>query len=407
LKVLVLTQYFPPEIGAPQARLFELMLRLKAYGGHITILTAMPNYPQMQIYEGYENKQYMTENIEGLEVHRSNIYIPKSKKIIPRLRNYFSFVISSFRYGRNLGEFDYIFCESPPLFLGITAVLLKRHYTAKLIFNVSDLWPESAEKLEIVTNKFFLGMAYKLEAFLYKKSFLITGQTNGIVKDIKNRFPKSKVFWLPNGVDEEKFDPEIVESAGWRKKLNYQDDDFVFLYAGIHGHAQGLEIIIEAADRIKNTRAKFLFVGSGPEKRELIELTKRKGLDKVVKFHDSIEKDAISSLIKEIDAVIIPLKKLDLFKGAIPSKIFENLSMGKPVILGVDGEAREIFVENGQCALYFEPENIEHLIARINELMDIPETRNRLINNSRKFVVEKFSRNKIAKEFWNLLIQHK
>lgn len=243
MKVLFLTQYFPPEVGAPQNRLFELAVRLKNKGVGITVLTAMPNYPAMEIHEDYIGKEYVYEEMDGLKVHRSAIYVSKSKSIVKRLQNYFSFVWSSYKVGRKKveGNFDYIFCESPPLFLGISAYLLCKNKGAKLIFNVSDLWPESAEKLGLVTNKFFLHLATILEEFLYKKSVLITGQTQGIVANIQARFPSKEVYWLPNGVDLSYYNPEEVTS-NWREENGFSSTDKLFLYAGIIGYAQGLDL---------------------------------------------------------------------------------------------------------------------------------------------------------------------
>ena len=171
----------------------------------------MPNYPQMEIYAGYAGKKYVYEEIEGLKVHRSSIYVSKSKSIINRLRNYFSFVISSARTGKSkLGNFDFLLCESPPLFLGYSAMRLAKQKKAKLIFNVSDLWPESAEKLGVVNNKLLLNLAYNLEAKLYKRSVLVTGQTQGICESINIRFPSVKTYWLPNGVDLNYYDPSRI-----------------------------------------------------------------------------------------------------------------------------------------------------------------------------------------------------
>ena len=237
MKLLILSQYFPPEVGAPQNRLFELAVRLQDKGFEVTILTAMPNYPQMKIHKGYEGKKYFYEEISDLKVHRTSIYLPKSKSIFQRLLNYFSFVFSSWRFGvKKLPTFDYLMVESPPLFLGISAYFISKKLKAKLIFNVSDLWPESAEKLGLVTNKLFLWLAYRLEAFLYKKSFLITGQTQGICKSITQRFPRSSVYWLPNGVDINYFQPQGI-NVKWRADNGYGADDFICLYAGILGYA--------------------------------------------------------------------------------------------------------------------------------------------------------------------------
>ena len=214
MNLLILTQYFPPEVGAPQNRLFELAVRLKKLGINVSVLTAMPNYPQMRIYEGYEGKDYLFEEIEGIPVHRASIYLPKSKSIIQRLLNYFSFVYSSAKIGkRKIGPVDVIMCESPPLFLGYSALYLKRVKKAKLIFNVSDLWPESAEKLGVVTNKWLLKLAYNLEKKLYHQSVLVTGQTQGICKNINERFSDIKTYWLPNGVDVKFYNPALLTVA--------------------------------------------------------------------------------------------------------------------------------------------------------------------------------------------------
>ena len=284
MKLLFLTQYFPPEVGAPQNRLFELAIRLQKEGVDITILTAMPNYPSMEIHDAYLGKKYHYEEIDGLKVHRSSIYVSKSKSIIKRLQNYFSFVWSSYWVGRKKVEksYNYIFCESPPLFLGISALLLCKNKNAKLIFNISDLWPESAEKLGLVTNKFFLKLATILEEFLYKKSILITGQTQGIVKNINSRFPSKKVYWLPNGVDLSLFNPDKIDST-WRKDNNFLDHDLLLLYAGIIGHAQGLEIILNAAKQtINQPEIKYLILGSGPEKEKLVKLKELSKLQQMV-----------------------------------------------------------------------------------------------------------------------------
>ena len=208
MRILILTQYYPPEIGAPQNRLHELAIRLKKKGLQVEVLTALPNYPKMEVFEEYSNKQKREETIEGITVHRSWIYVSPSKRIIARLLNYFSFVWSSYWRGRRLKSFDYLMVESPPLFLGYSAMALSKKLNAKLIFNVSDLWPESAEKLGLVTNKHLLKMATRLEHKCYENSALITGQTQGIVNDIQKRFPHKKVTWLPNGVDISFYNPE-------------------------------------------------------------------------------------------------------------------------------------------------------------------------------------------------------
>lgn len=406
MKLLILTQYFPPEVGAPQNRLYELALRLESKGIDISVLTAMPNYPQMVVHKEYQGKCYCKEDMNGLKVHRSWIYVSKSKSIIPRLLNYFSFVFSSLWFGLfKIKKQDVLLVESPPLFLGITAYLLSRAKGAKMIFNVSDLWPESAEKLEIINNKAMLSMATKLEEFCYRKSALITGQTQGIVRNIKERFPRKNVYWLKNGVDIKFYD--ISKSSNnknlWRKANGYNDNDFILFYGGIIGHAQGLEIILNAAKKLEDKRdIKFVLLGSGPEKERLLELKKELNLSNL-EFYDAVPKSKMQEIIMDINATIVPLKRLDLFKGAIPSKIFENLALKKPIILGLEGEAKELFIDEGNCGLAFEPENTEDLIKQILILYNNPTLSKQLGENGLKFASQNFNRDTIAEELFEEL----
>jgi glycosyltransferase involved in cell wall biosynthesis len=407
VKILILTQYFPPEVGAPQNRLYELALRLKQKGADITVLTAMPNYPQMEVHKEYKGKFYHYEEMNGLHIHRSWIYVSKSKGIFKRLLNYFSFVKSSAWVGLlKLGKFDFIICESPPLFLGMTAYFLKKIKRAKLIFNVSDLWPESAEKLGLVENKFFLSVATKLEEFLYRKSELISGQTQGIVKNISERFPNKKVYWLPNGVDLSYYNTSTV-LTNWRNENNFSADDFILLYAGIIGHAQGLEVIIKAANELKAySKIKFVLLGSGPEKEKL-QLLKESLKTNNVSFFDAVTKKEMPGIIAAIDVAVIPLKRLDLFKGAIPSKIFENLAMKKPILLGVEGEAKELFIDEGKCGLAFIPENEKSLADQTLKLFENRTELSLLGENGFNYVKQKFTRDKIAAEFWTFINNNK
>jgi glycosyltransferase involved in cell wall biosynthesis len=404
LELLILTQYFPPEVGAPQNRLFELAVRLRKKNVNVSVLTAMPNYPQMEIYPAYRNKKFMLEEMEGLKVYRSSIYVSRSKSIVSRMRNYFSFVISSMRAGRKIeGKFDFLLCESPPLFLAYSAMYLAKQKKAKLIFNVSDLWPESAEKLGVVRNKWLLKMAYRLEARVYKRSALVTGQTNGICSDIQSRFPFVKTYWLPNGVDLQYYDPAKILPGNWREENHFKPSDFIFIYAGILGIAQGLEIILEAASALRSeSDIKFVVMGSGPEKEKLIGMKKALHLNNVI-FVEPVSKSQMPVVLKNVNAAIIPLKKLDLFLGAIPSKIFESLAMEIPLLLGVDGEARDLFITRGKCGLFFEPGNSAALIKSVTQLVAHKENALELGKNGRKFVNEYFNREIIAAQFYHQL----
>ena len=302
---------------------------------------------------------------------------------------------------KRLSTADFILCESPPLFLGISALYLARKLKAKMIFNVSDLWPESAEELDIVSNKFFLGLAYKLEAYLYKKSFLVTGQTQGIVADINKRFPKAPTMWLPNGIDKDVYSFEDIETD-WLEQNGIRGKR-LYMYAGIIGHAQGLDVIIKAKQWLMHNEPdialglEFVMIGDGPEKNRIEELDRE--LETKIVFISNTPKQKVMRMIKNASGYIVPLKKLKLFLGAIPSKIFDPLALGIPVLLGVDGEARNIFIEQGKGGLFYEPENHEGLAKAIVQLENDKNLAEKLGQQGKEYVEQKFDRKNIAMSF--------
>ena len=398
MRILIHTQYYPPETGAPQNRLSGMARELMKEGHEVVILTAMPNYPAMEVHSKYRGVKYVEDSFDGIPVFRTWIYVSKNRSIISRLLNYFSFTFSSMWYHRRIkGSFDALICESPPLFLGISSWWIAKRKKAKLIFNVSDLWPESAEKLGVISNKFALGLATKLEEFLYRNSFMITGQTQGIVKNIKNRFPDKSVHWLPNGVDESIFTAD--EDKNWRTQLGFNDDDVLMLYAGIIGIAQGLDILLDAARLLpQESKIKILLMGEGPEKERLLSRKQQEDIHQVY-FLPLTARNKIPSIVKSIDAAVIPLKKMDLFLGAIPSKIFENLALGKPILLAVDGEARTLFIEQGKSGLFVPPENSKAMADAMLKLERDPALRKELGENGVNYVKEHFLRKNITRSW--------
>ena len=403
MKILILTQYYPPEIGAPQNRLHELAVRLQANGVEIEVLTALPNYPKMEVQEAYLKRRNREEIIDGIPVHRAWIYVSKSKGIIARLLNYFSFVWTSYWRGRKLKAFDYLMVESPPLFLGYSAMALSKKLKAKLIFNVSDLWPESAEKLGIVQNQLFLKLAYQLEAKCYERASLITGQTQGIVADISKRFATKEVYWLPNGVNIDFYNPGHIDEGDFRQKNGFSTGDILFFYGGILGHAQGLEVILHAANLLTDLpKVQFILQGSGPEKEKLQNLKSALKLTNV-HFLEPVAKQEMPAVLKAIDVALVPLKKLPLFEGAIPSKVFEALAMEVPLLLGVDGEARKHFIDNAEAGWFFEPENETALANCVRKLAMNPTEIQIAGKNGRQYVSSNFNRDQIAASLYQRL----
>ena len=361
------------------------------------MFTAFPNYPQNRIFDGYRSKVKSEEVIDGVRVLRSWIFVGKSRSILSRLLNYFSFVASSFFRLILKDKPDYIFCESPPLFLGITAVLISWIKGSRLIFNVSDLWPESAEKLNVIHNRFLLNLSYKLEAWIYKNAFVISGQTQGIVANITQRFPGKPVIWFPNGVDIDFFaQADLAEN--WRERWAINQEDVLVLYGGVIGHAQGLELVLDVAENLKEYPVKFVLVGDGPVKESLSSEIERRKLTNV-KLEPAMAKSRIPSMISACDVYWVPLRKLDLFKGAIPSKLFEPLAMGKPILLGIEGEAHELFIQQGEGGRAYEPENALDMKAQLLWMVEHPMELSAMGRSGRTYVHENFDRKRIHEKF--------
>jgi glycosyltransferase involved in cell wall biosynthesis len=400
MRFTILTQYYPPETGAPQNRLHSLARNLVAAGHEVEVLTAMPNYPKMRIFDSYRGRVSAAEEIDGITVRRSWIYVSRSKAMVPRLVNYFSFVVTSLIAGLRVDRSDYLICESPPLFLGMSAWVIARGMGARLIFNVSDLWPETAEKLGIVGDGLLLRIAYRLEAWLYRQSHLVTGQTQGIVDDIARRFPEVPVFWLPNGIDEDVV-AEVEADSEWRTAHGLKGRK-VFMYAGILGHAQGLEVMVKAAARLKeHPDLAFVIVGDGPLKDELEKLNRE--LAAGVVFIPNTPKNVVLRMVADVYAYVVVLKKLDLFKGAIPSKLFDPLALGVPILLGVEGEAKNLFIDAGKAGVAVEPENDEDLAEAARWISDQPYARDEMGRRGRDYVAEHFNRRLIAARFLDRL----
>lgn len=406
MKILFLTQYCPPEVGAPQNRIFEFAKQLKKFGHEVTILTAMPNYPRGEIFEEYRGKKIVKETIDGIDIVRTGIYATKSKDFVKRLRNYLSFTWSSvFSGAKHIEKQDVIITESPPLFLGWSGYVLSKMKKAKFIFNVSDLWPESAVKLGVLNNKAMIRASTWLEEFCYRKAAAVTGQTKGIVDNIVSRgFDKNKVHIITNGVDTEFFKKEN-RSEEFRESIGIKNK-FAVVYAGIHGIAQGLEVLVDAAEIIKEEKEiQIVFIGEGPEKPMLMNKVKEKKLENVT-FLPMQDKKDMPKIIASMDATVVPLKKLDIFKGALPSKMFENLASEIPIVLAVEGEAENL-INDAQAGIVVEPENSKEIAKAILKLHKNKELREDLGKNGRSYVMNNFSREAIARKLENILLDLK
>jgi glycosyltransferase involved in cell wall biosynthesis len=407
MRILILTQYYLPEMGAPQNRLSDLARRMARSKHTITVLTALPNYPKGEVFEGFRGRFMMKEKIEGVSVIRTWIYATKSKLFVNRLLSYFSFVFSSLALGIwKVGPQDVVYVESPPLFLGISGFLISWLKGSKLVFNVSDLWPESAVAMGILRNKNLIVLSRWLEEFIYRHSHLITGQTQGIVENIQSRCPGKPVALITNGADMDVFPPASQTFQPWKIRIEFGlEGKFVVGYAGIHGLAQGLETVIQVAYILARHRdIVFTFFGDGPEKEKLMRLASQAKLANT-HFYPTQPTARMPEIITSFDTAIIPLRRLHLFKGALPSKIFETMAAAVPIIVSIDGEARAL-VEKARAGIYVEPESPQTMANAILQLYQDPDYRKSLGKNGRKYVMEHYDRREIAYQverlFWKL-----
>lgn len=395
MHLAILTQYYPPEIGAPQRRLSHLAGRFLHAGHSVTILAGMPNYPQGKIFPGYGGV-FRREQRDGASVLRTLTYPAQGVKFLPRLTSYFTFVYSS----AILGSFflpapDYVFVESPPLFLGLSGYWLSRLKSARMIFNVADLWPESAVRLGVLNrDSLAFRLSDRLEKFCYRKSWLVTGQSKTILEDVEQRFPGTRLFHLSNGVDTTVFRPENGTSEA--RATMCQNGDFLAVYAGLHGLAQGLEQVLEAAEMLQPKGGfQFVLIGDGPQKAALQAQANSRGL-RNVRFLDPRPSEEMPRLLASVDALLVPLK--GFIPGAVPSKLYEAMGCGRPVVLMAGGEAADV-VRRSDSGIVVDPGDIDGIAQALLRLRGESQLAKRLGENGRKTALQIFDRNHIAERF--------
>jgi len=395
MRFLFLTQFYPPEVGATQNRVSDLAERLARAGHDVTVLTSMPNYPQGKIFEGYRGRFAMEEDSGGVRILRVWTYATNSLGLGARLFSYLSYTVAAAIMAlAKGGQHDVLYVESPPLFLGITGIVVSRWRKSKLLFNVTDLWPASAVALGILRNPTAIRVATSLERFIYNRADIITGQTEGIVEGVKERAPDVPVSLVMNGVSPEAFATPSAAREQRRNEFGF-GDCFVVGYAGRHGIAQGLETVLHAAEIMSDQRdIQFAFFGDGPEKNKLLKLGQLSGL-RNVHFFPPKPASEMRAILACFDAAVVPLKKLDLFHGALPSKLFECMAAGIPVIVSIEGEAKRL-VEKANGGITIAPEDPQAMANAILSLKNNPELRRTLGQNGREYTLSHCSRQRAA-----------
>jgi glycosyltransferase involved in cell wall biosynthesis len=367
--VLFLTDNFPPEVNAPASRTFEHCREWVKAGHTVTVVTCAPNFPKGKVFDGYRNKLWQTETVEGIRVIRVWSYITANEGFLRRVLDYQSYMLSAIVASVFVRKVDLIIGTSPQFFTACAAYVVSRYKFRPYIFELRDLWPESIKAVGAMKNERAIRFLEWIEMFLYRKAAKVVSVTRSF-KDILVRrgIDGGKIEVITNGVDISQFkprpkDPELTAKLGMTGK-------FVAGYIGTHGLAHGLETLLDAAERLRGQDFVFLFLGDGARKEALKQMAAEKKLDNVV-FIDSVPKADVARYWSLLDVSVIHLKKTDLFTTVIPSKLFESMGMGLPVLHGVEGESADIVREEG-AGIPFEPENADELCAALQRLKSNP-----------------------------------
>ena len=366
MRLLFITDNFPPEVNAPATRTYEHCKEWASKGVDVTVITCAPNFPQGRVYSGYKNKLYSKEEVDGIKVVRVWSYITSNEGFLKRTLDYISFAKTSFFAGLFV-KTDIIVATSPQFFVALSGRWLSFFKRKPWVMEVRDLWPESIKTVGAMKDGFLFRSLEKLQLSLYRSAKKVITVTDSFKINLVSRgINSSKISVIKNGANLDLYDSNQIDES--LKKYLGLDGKFILGYVGTHGLAHKLDFIIACANEINEPSIHFLFIGSGATKEALVNQSNKLELSNVT-FLDSIEKKDVWRYISILDAMIVPLKKSELFKTVIPSKIFETSAMKVPILLGVDGEARYI-VESYNAGLFFEPENQEEFLKAVNMLRD-------------------------------------
>lgn len=367
MKILFLTDNFPPEVNAPATRTYDHCREWVKAGAEVTVITCVPNFPKGKVYEGYKNKLYQTEMMDGIKVTRVWSYIVANKGFFKRTLDYISYSVTSFLAGLFV-KADLIVATSPQFFTALSGRTLHFWKRTPWVMEVRDMWPESIKTVGAMKDNAFIRYFEWEEMRCYKSARKIVMVTDSFKKKLISRgIPAEKISVVKNGVNKDLFAPmgkdeALLDELGLRGKK-------IVGYIGTHGMAHKLDFIIRQAKEMEGkNNFHFLFLGNGAERENLLKLKEELNCTNVTML-ESVSKQEVKRYISILDICLINLRKSELFTTVIPSKIFENAAMTIPILMGVEGEAQEI-VESYGAGLCFKPEDAEDFKAKLAQLQD-------------------------------------
>lgn len=405
MHILFLSDNFPPEVNAPASRTFEHCREWVKSGHQVTLITCAPNFPKGKVFEGYKNRIWQTENVDGIRVIRVWSYIAANDGFTKRILDYVSFMVTAIIASIFVRKVDVIVGTSPQFFTACAAYVVSIFKRRPWIFELRDIWPASIRAVGAMKQSKALDFLEKVELFLYRKSNAIISVTNTFRDELMQRgIDGSKIFIVTNGVDAGRFSPSKKDQK-LLGRLGLHDK-FIAGYIGTHGMAHALDTLLDAAELLAvdpdGDDYRVLFLGDGAEKNALKTRAEKQNLSNVI-FVDSVSKDEVVAYWSILDVSIIHLKKSELFTKVIPSKLFECMGMGVPVLHGVEGESAEI-VKKQDVGITFEPENASELVSALKKL----KSDSRLFEHYKKqgpIAAKNYDRAKLANDMLTILEQ--
>ena len=354
---------------------------MAASGNDVRVITAMPNYPTGRLFAGFRGRLRIEEQLEGVQVVRTWLKPSNSARVFPRLVSYITFMVTSLLFGiPGVGRRDIVFIESPPLFLVLPGLLIGRMAKARVVMNVSDVWPETALRIGLQMRRVPLLLLQRLEKLGYEKSDLVTATTPKASESIADRFPHVATAVVPGGSDLELFRPSRRSNV-LRASLGVGEGDFLVGYCGLHGLFQGLEAVVGAAQALRDDRRfKFVLAGDGPTKTTLVELATASGLDNIV-FSPPLPRDEVGELVASFDLALVPLAAE--LPGTMPSKVYETLACGVPLIVCEGCEAAALVTDLG-LGRAVPPMDVDALVDAIRDLLGDPAELKRIGRDARE-----------------------
>lgn len=396
MKILALSHYYPPEVNAPASRLSEHARVWREAGHEVTVVTCAPNHPAGELYPGYRNKLWQEETIDGIRVIRLWTWLAANEGFLPRIANYVSYLLSVLVWMWRLPKADVVMSTSPQFFCGLAGWFLKRR-KRPWVLEIRDLWPESIITVGAMKRGFAIRLLEAIEAFAYRKADLVVSVTDGFVPHIRARRPHGKIAVIKNGVDLSHFAADPAAAKAFRAEHGLTGK-FVASYVGTHGMAHGLDAVVAAAERLMyRADVAILMVGGGADRERIRAMRDRRGLTNIVML-DQLPKEAMPAVWGASDAALVLLKRVDTFKTVIPSKMFEAMALGVPMILGVEGEAKAL-MDAGGAGIAITPEDDAELAAAIERLAGDPALKERIGASAQAYVRAHFDRQVLARAY--------